>query len=62
MNSEEKLNVNTIVKGSARIQALDILVSRDHSSRAGVLNKALDLLIEQEGVFETMNAGEVLHA
>ena len=57
---EDKAVVTVPVKGSVRVEALDILVSRDHSSRSGVMNKALDLLIEQEGVLETINCGSAV--
>lgn len=62
MSEGEKIAVNMVVVGAERIAALDELKRRDHSSRSGVLNKALDLLIEREGMLEDLCAGEVAHA
>lgn len=62
METEEKVVVTVPVKGSDRVKALEELVSRDHSSRAGVLNKALDQMIKREGLLEDLCAGEVAHA
>lgn len=56
------VTVTVVVKGAERVKALDTLVSRDHSSRAGVFNKALDHLVEHEGVIEDLCAAEVQHA
>jgi len=60
--ADEKAVVTTVIKGEVRVNALDVLVARDHSSRNGVLNKALDQMIEREVELEALCAGEVAHA
>jgi hypothetical protein len=46
----ESVLVTVVVRGAERIEKMDLIRDRDHSSRSAVLNKALDLLAEHEAV------------
>lgn len=48
----EQIVVNVVVRGADRVRALEELKRREHSSRTSIMNKALDLLIEREGLLE----------
>jgi hypothetical protein len=53
-----ELRTTITVRGEERINALNELIRRDHSSANAILNKGLDLLVAHEARLERLAAGE----